>query len=86
MPSFNSLSYESPEDLQFRFALVPVFCGFNLNIGADQVFPEINFTFPLMDVGPDGHKAISAKFVGIVDSVTDRIVDIINLDEYHIDF
>jgi methanol--5-hydroxybenzimidazolylcobamide Co-methyltransferase len=51
MPSrFRSLAYPEPDSLVFGQARFPLACGFNLNIGAGTVHPEVNFTLPIMEV------------------------------------
>ncbi|HSB80158.1 MAG TPA: methyltransferase MtaB domain-containing protein [Candidatus Methylomirabilis sp.] len=50
-PSFppircTSLAIPHPQDLLFGCSPHPVGCGFDLRIGAGQVYPEVNFTLP----------------------------------------
>ncbi|MFO0890514.1 MAG: methyltransferase MtaB domain-containing protein [Isosphaeraceae bacterium] len=48
---FTSLISSRPEELIFGQAEHPVDCGFGLRIGAGPVFPEVNFTLPVIEVG-----------------------------------
>ena len=43
---FIRLAYDDSRDLVFGHALMPVRAGFDLTIGAGQVYPEVNFTLP----------------------------------------
>jgi methanol--5-hydroxybenzimidazolylcobamide Co-methyltransferase len=45
---FTSLSVTDPEELMFGRAPKPVDCGLGLRIGAGAVYPEVNFTLPVM--------------------------------------
>ena len=54
MPQPSSiLAYSNPQDLVFGQCLRPVSCGFDLSIGAGMVFPEVNFTLPIIDVAAE---------------------------------
>lgn len=46
----NTLAIPQAEDLIFGCAPNPVSCGFGLQIGAGQVYPELNFTLPIMSI------------------------------------
>lgn len=45
---FTALAVRSAEDLVFGYAPQPVGCGFELVIGAGEVYPKVNFTLPPM--------------------------------------
>jgi len=45
---YSTLAFPDPQDLVFGQAFRPVSCGFGLTIGAGQVFPEVNFTLPVI--------------------------------------
>lgn len=47
---YSNLAYTDPHDLVFGRSLRPVTCGFDLKIGDGLVFPEVNFTLPVIDV------------------------------------
>jgi methanol--5-hydroxybenzimidazolylcobamide Co-methyltransferase len=47
---FRQLAVGGPGDLVFGRAPHPVRCGFGLEIGAGQVFPEVNFTLPALGI------------------------------------
>jgi len=48
--TFNTLAISQPDQLLFGHAPSPVSCGFGLQIGAGQVYPELNFTLPMMSI------------------------------------
>jgi methanol--5-hydroxybenzimidazolylcobamide Co-methyltransferase len=47
---FSSMALPNPQELVFGQSHKPVTCGFDLTIGAGLVFPEVNFTLPVLDV------------------------------------
>ena len=47
---FSSLAVTDARDLVFGRSPRPLKCGRGLTIGAGEVFPEINFTLPLMEI------------------------------------
>jgi methanol---5-hydroxybenzimidazolylcobamide Co-methyltransferase len=47
---FTALAYSSAADIGFGVAPHPVRCGHDLVIGGGQVFPEVNFTLPPMNI------------------------------------
>jgi methanol--5-hydroxybenzimidazolylcobamide Co-methyltransferase len=47
---FTRLAFRDSRDLVFGRAPRPVRCGFDLAIGAGQVYPEVNFTLPPMAI------------------------------------
>jgi len=47
---YSTLAFPDPQCLVFGQAARPVSCGFELTIGAGLVFPEVNFTLPIIDV------------------------------------
>jgi len=48
--TFETLAITRAEDLRFGIAPLPVSCGYGLRIGAGQVYPELNFTLPVMSI------------------------------------
>jgi methanol---5-hydroxybenzimidazolylcobamide Co-methyltransferase len=47
---YGQLAISDVAGLRFGLAPKPVRCGFDLEIGAGQVFPEVNFTLPALEV------------------------------------
>ena len=45
---FSQLTIKNPAELCFGRVPKPLTCGFGLQVGAGQVYPEINFTLPTM--------------------------------------
>jgi len=48
--TFETLTITRPEDLRFGVAPQPVSCGYGIHIGAGKVYPELNFTLPIMSI------------------------------------
>jgi methanol--5-hydroxybenzimidazolylcobamide Co-methyltransferase len=75
MPScYRTLAFSSPDELVFGQALKPVSCGFELRIGAGQVFPEVNFTLPIIDITGEKWTQIRAHYDEIAQCVLRRAV------------
>ncbi|MGA9364683.1 MAG: methyltransferase MtaB domain-containing protein [Bacteroidota bacterium] len=47
---YTTLSITEPRDLMFGKSPKSITCGFELSIGAGEVYPEINFTLPMMSI------------------------------------
>jgi methanol--5-hydroxybenzimidazolylcobamide Co-methyltransferase len=65
------LAYESASELVFGCCRKPVHCGFDLTIGSGHVFPEVNFTLPLISV----EKATWSQVVAQYDDMATRILE-----------
>ncbi len=48
--SWTSLTVPGPDQLLFGSAPKPLRCGFDLTIGAGEVYPEVNFTLPAIEI------------------------------------
>lgn len=48
--AWTQLAVSSPDELIFGRAPAPLHCGFDLSIGAGEVFAEVNFTLPPIDI------------------------------------
>jgi methanol--5-hydroxybenzimidazolylcobamide Co-methyltransferase len=68
---FNKLAYEKAEDLVFGKCLHPVKCGLGLEIGGGQVYPEVNYTLPPMDVEANYPKA-RQEYIDMVREILER--------------
>jgi methanol--5-hydroxybenzimidazolylcobamide Co-methyltransferase len=47
---YSTLATPLPQDLLYGVSPFPLACGLGLTIGAGQVFPEVNFTLPAMNI------------------------------------
>ncbi len=72
--NFNSLAYDTSDEMMFGKALHPVRCGFDLVLGDGLVLPEINFTLPVMQVDNSNIKAILKQYMEMVSGVLQRLV------------
>jgi methanol--5-hydroxybenzimidazolylcobamide Co-methyltransferase len=70
----SSLAFSDPKDLVFGRALRPVDCGFDLKIGAGLVFPEVNFTLPVIDVSPENWGEICSQYDEMGRNIVKRAV------------
>jgi len=69
---FASLAYENSHDLVFGHASKPVRCGFDLVLGAGQVFPEVNFTLPPMTISDTTWNEVQGHYEEIAEGVVKR--------------
>lgn len=74
MKEYNSLAISSPDELIFGRAAVPVTCGNNLIIGSGLVFPEINFTLPIMKIDNRSWIDVVKNYDAIITSIVNRTV------------
>lgn len=68
------LAYESVSDLVFGSCRKPVACGFDLVIGAGQVFPEVNFTLPMISVEEATWSQVVAQYEEMATKILERAV------------
>ncbi len=71
---YSALAYSDPQQLVFGQATRPVSCGFGLTIGAGQVFPEVNFTLPVIDVIPANWGKICGHYDEMARNILKRAV------------
>ncbi|MCC6586817.1 MAG: hypothetical protein IT168_09010 [Bryobacterales bacterium] len=68
------LAIERESDLVFGSCPHPVSCGFDLQIGAGTVFPEVNFTLPAIEVDSVNWSEIRSHYQQIGTAVAKRAV------------
>src|SRR4051812_13388739 len=71
---FSTLAFPNPRDLVFGQAARPVSCGFGLTIGAGLVFPEVNFTLPVVDISEASWGEICAHYEEMARNILKRAV------------
>jgi methanol--5-hydroxybenzimidazolylcobamide Co-methyltransferase len=69
---FTSTAVCGPQDLVFGRAATPVSCGFDLTIGAGQVYPEVNFTLPPMSITDTTWPEVLGHYEEIAEGVLAR--------------
>ncbi len=69
---FTSMAVTHPHDLVFGRAAKPVRCGFDLTIGAGQVYPEVNFTLPPMTISDTTWHEVQGHYEEIAEGVVKR--------------
>ncbi|HVN02961.1 MAG TPA: methyltransferase MtaB domain-containing protein, partial [Bryobacteraceae bacterium] len=68
------LAIDKAEGLLFGTAPKPVHCGFDLNIGAGVVFPEVNFTLPAMTIESGTWSEVLAQYNEMAGNILKRAV------------
>jgi methanol--5-hydroxybenzimidazolylcobamide Co-methyltransferase len=63
-----------PDQLVFGRSPRPVQCGFGLTIGAGQVFPEVNFTLPVLSVDAGTWPQVLGHYEEMVRAILKRAV------------
>ncbi len=71
---YSTLAFPDPQDIVFGQASRPVSCGFGLTIGAGQVFPEVNFTLPVIDVIPANWGQVCGHYDEMARNILKRAV------------
>ncbi len=71
--TYNTLAYDSHDQMIFGKAIHPVSCGHNVVLGSGLVFPEVNFTLPPTHIDTD-EKVILAQYTEMIDSILSRMV------------
>ena len=69
---FGRLAYANSQDLVFGRASAPVHCGFDLSIGAGQVYPEVNFTLPTRSITDTTWAEVRGHYEEIAENVVKR--------------
>ena len=69
---FATLAFSDSRALVFGRAPKPVRCGFDLVIGAGQVFPEVNFTLPPMSIADATWPEVRGHYEEIGEGVVKR--------------
>ena len=71
---YSTLAFSNPQDLVFGQSPRPVSCGFDLKIGAGPVFPEVNFTLPIIDVIPENWGQVCAHYEEMARNILKRAI------------
>jgi methanol--5-hydroxybenzimidazolylcobamide Co-methyltransferase len=71
-----TLAIQNEEDLIFGHAPKPVRCGFDVDIGSGEVYPEINFTLPQMIISQETWGDIQKQYAEIINEVCQRAVEL----------
>jgi methanol--5-hydroxybenzimidazolylcobamide Co-methyltransferase len=72
--TYQCLAVPDPQNLIFGQSPKPVRCGFDLAIGAGLVFPEVNFTLPVMSVSSATWASVVAHYEQMAGSILQRAV------------
>lgn len=74
MKPYKTLAIAEPEQLVFGLSPRPVHCGFDLEIGAGLVFPEVNFTLPAMEITEGTWPEVLAQYEEMAAQILRRAV------------
>jgi len=72
--TYTQLAITDTREMVFGRAPRPVSCGFDLTIGAGQVFPEVNFTLPAIEVTAATQNAVHAQYDEMARNILRRAV------------
>lgn len=74
MPNYTRLAVSDSSQLLYGRAPAPVRCGFDLEIGAGQVFPEVNFTLPALTIAAETWQQVVANYEEMAAGIVRRAV------------
>jgi methanol--5-hydroxybenzimidazolylcobamide Co-methyltransferase len=74
MNRYKGLAVATPGDLVYGRSAKPVACGFDLKIGDGTVFPEVNFTLPVISIEAGSWTEVTAHYEQIAENVLKRAV------------
>src|SRR5208283_5010893 len=69
---FSALAIRSKDQLLYGVSPHPLTCGLGLTIGGGQVFPEVNFTLPAMNIEPDTWAEVVAHYEQMSEQILRR--------------
>ncbi len=72
--SIRQLAIPNPDALVFGIAPKPLHCGFDLTIGGGDVFPEVNFTLPAIEINKQNWPQIVAHYEDMATQIVRRAV------------
>jgi methanol--5-hydroxybenzimidazolylcobamide Co-methyltransferase len=74
--NYSTLAIQRPDDLLYGVSPLPLACGLGLTIGAGQVFPEVNFTLPAMNIEQGTWAEVVAHYDEIAEQILRRAVSL----------
>jgi methanol--5-hydroxybenzimidazolylcobamide Co-methyltransferase len=74
--TYCDLAIANADDLVFGRAPKPVRCGFDLEIGAGAVFPEVNFTLPAIEISYATWPQVVAHYEEMARNILKRAVSL----------
>lgn len=74
--NYSALAIPSPDDLLYGVSPHPLTCGLGLTIGAGQVFPEVNFTLPAMNIEEGTWAEVVAHYEEMAAQILRRAVSL----------
>ena len=71
---YSTLAIPSQDQLLYGVSPHPLHCGLGLTIGGGQVFPEVNFTLPPMNIEPGTWAEVAAHYDQMAEQILRRAV------------
>ncbi len=72
--NYSSLAISSQDQLLYGVSKYPLQCGLGLTIGGGQVFPEVNFTLPPMNIEDGTWAEVVAHYDQMAEQILRRAV------------
>ncbi|MES2219914.1 MAG: methyltransferase MtaB domain-containing protein, partial [Acidobacteriota bacterium] len=69
---FSSMAYSAAESLLYGLCPHPLTCGLGLTIGNGQVYPEVNFTLPAIDINRETWSEVVAHYEQMASEILRR--------------
>jgi methanol--5-hydroxybenzimidazolylcobamide Co-methyltransferase len=73
---YSTLAVQRPDELLYGASPLPLACGLGLTIGAGQVFPEVNFTLPAMNIESGTWPDVVAHYDEMASQILRRAVSL----------
>ncbi len=76
MPKYSTLSITNLADFVFGVSPKPVTLKNGLVIGGGQVYPELNFTLPSMQIAPETMEEVHTQYSQMITEACKRAVEL----------
>ena len=76
LKSFNQLAFQSADEFIYGYSPHPVTLKSGLVIGGGEIYPEINFTLPPMNISQETMPEVLRIYKEIITGVTERAIDL----------
>ena len=73
---YSTLAIPNPDGLLYGVSPRPLVCGLGLTIGGGTVFPEVNFTLPLMNISEETWADVVAHYEEMAEHILRRAISL----------